>query len=64
MDIKDAMENELRLAHQIIRNALNIMTPVQKNKLARMNELDGCDGEGATRANERLLVLDRLMRGE
>lgn len=64
MEIKDAMEDEIRFAHQIIKNALNLMTPAQKNKWAKLNAQDGCDGEGATRANERLLVLDRLMRGE
>lgn len=64
MDIKEAMENEILLAHQIIKNALNLMTPAQKAKWAKLNAQDGCDGEGATRANERLLVLDRLMRGE
>lgn len=64
MEIKDAMENEIRFAHQIIKNALNLMTPAQKNKWAKLNAQDGCDGEGSTRANERSAVLDRLMSGE
>ena len=35
------IERELRLAHQIIKNALNIMTPAQKSKWASMNERTG-----------------------
>lgn len=48
---------ELQHAHRIIRNALNIMTANQKLIWAEMNAADGCDGEGTTRANERLAVL-------
>jgi len=51
------IERELRLAHQIIKNALNIMTPAQKSKWASMNERTGCNGEGITRANERERLL-------
>lgn len=51
---------ELELAHQIIRNALNIMTPAQKNKWAQQNEIDQCDGEGTTRANERLQLFKAI----
>lgn len=67
MEIKEAMEYELRMAHQIINNALFLMTTAQINNLACMNEADGVDGEGATRAtraNERMAVLSRLMDGE
>lgn len=64
MELKDAMEHEIRMAQQIIKNALNLMTPAQKRKWAAMNAQDGCDGEGVTRSNERSAVLDRLMRGE
>lgn len=48
---------ELGHAHQIIRNALNIMTPEQKAEWAALNERDGCVGEGTTRANERQAVI-------
>ena len=44
---------ELKAAHQIIRNALNIMTLEQKLEWAARNEKDGVTGEGDTRANER-----------
>jgi len=60
MEIKEAMEYELRMAHQIINNALFLMTTAQINNLACMNEADGVDGEGATRAepmNEWLCFL-------
>lgn len=49
---------ELRHAHWIIQNALNIMTPEQKSEWARCNERDGCAGGGTTRANEREAVLE------
>ena len=45
--------NELRAAHQIIRNALNLMTLDQKLEWASANEAGDVSGEGATRANER-----------
>lgn len=64
MELKDAMEQEIRMAHLIIKNAFNLMTPAQKRKWASMNSQDGCDGEVFTRAIERSVVLDRLMRGE
>jgi hypothetical protein len=48
---------ELRMAHQIIRNALAIMTPEQKAEWAQVNERDDCIGEGTTRANERLAII-------
>lgn len=49
---------ELKAAHQIIKNALAIMTTAQKMKWQKLNELDGVDGEGTTRANERLAVIN------
>lgn len=49
---------ELKAAHQIIRNALSIMTTAQKVKWQELNERDGVDGEGATRANEREAVIN------
>ena len=48
---------ELKAAHQIIRNALSIMTTAQKMKWQKLNERDGVDGEGTTRANEREAVI-------
>ena len=49
---------ELAKAHQIIRNALAIMTGEQKAEWGRLNERDGVAGEGVTRAHERQAVLD------
>ena len=54
---------ELEAAHQIIRNALNLMTTEQKAEWGRLNERDGVDGEGVTRANEREAVIDMAVRG-
>lgn len=48
---------ELCAAHQIIRNALAVMTVEQKAEWGRLNERDGVDGEGITRANEREAVI-------
>ena len=48
---------ELQAAHQIIRNALAVMTTEQKAEWGRLNERDGVDGEGITRANEREAVI-------
>ena len=53
---------ELKAAHQIIRNALSIMTTAQKVKWQKLNERDGVDGEGTTRANERLAVIEAHKR--
>lgn len=50
---------ELHYAHQIIRNALNIMQPWQQSAWAGKNAKDGVDGEGTTRANERLAVMEK-----
>lgn len=49
--------SELQAAHQIIRNALAIMTVEQKSTWAKKNAADGVDGEGATRANERAAAI-------
>lgn len=57
-----ALLQELEAAHQIIRNALNIMTPEQKTAWWHMNERDGVDGEGITRANERAEVIAKAKR--
>lgn len=57
--INQELLDELRAAHQIIRNALQIMTTPQKMAWARANARDGVEGEGATRANEREAVIAR-----
>lgn len=56
---RDDLLSELRAAHQIIKNSLNIMDNGQKLQWAMRNGLDGCDGEGVTRANEREAVINR-----
>lgn len=48
---------ELRAAHQIIMNALAVMTVEQKVEWGRLNAAAGVDGEGITRANERAAVI-------
>lgn len=54
---------ELQAAHTIIRNALSLMTPAQKLQWGILNERDGVEGEGVTRANERLELLTRASVG-
>ena len=49
--------NELALAHEIIRAALSLMDAQTKGQWADKNALLGIDGEGTTRANERLALL-------
>lgn len=44
---------ELEMAHRIIRNALSLMSTVQKEAWGRKNECDGLIDFGITRANER-----------
>lgn len=51
--------HELEAAHTIIRNALAVMTPRQKQDWGGRNYRDGVDGEGITRANEREAVIAR-----
>ena len=55
--------SELEAAHQIIRNALAIMTPDQKCAWGAKNETDGVSGEGTTRANERQAAISKA-KGE
>ncbi|KXA71092.1 hypothetical protein [Bordetella hinzii] len=50
---------ELRAAHQIIRNALSLMTAAQKHAWGVKNAADSVDGEGITRANERAAAIAR-----
>lgn len=51
---------ELCAAHKIIQNALAVMTPEQKAEWGRLNARDGLEGEGITRANERLAVITQV----
>lgn len=53
---------ELQHAHQIIRNALNLMTTDQKFDWGAANTRDGVDGDGITRFHEREAVLVRAGR--
>ncbi|WP_321905610.1 hypothetical protein [Paraburkholderia tropica] len=48
---------ELRAAHQIIRNALSVMTTDEQIRWAEMNARDAVDGDGATKAGERDALL-------
>jgi hypothetical protein len=57
-----ALIDELQAAHQIIRNALSLMTLEQKAAWADRNEADGADGEGATRYHERAAMLSSFGR--
>lgn len=54
---KNPVLDELVAAHQIIRNALAVMTTEQKVEWGRLNARDSVDGEGVTRANEREAVI-------
>lgn len=56
-----ALRDELQAAHQIIRHALNLMTPEQKQQWGDKNEAAGVAGEGITRANERESVLNSTL---
>lgn len=48
---------ELKAAHDIIRNALAVMTTEQKAKWGELNERGQVAGDGITRANERALAI-------
>lgn len=52
-----AMLSELEKAHRMLYNALQIMSVEQKAQWGAANARDGVDGEGVTRANERLAVI-------
>lgn len=59
-----ALLTEIKAAHQIIRNALQIMTPAQKLAWGEANARAGVEGEGVTRANEREAVITKATGGE
>ena len=50
---------ELKAAHQIIKNALNLMTPAQKREWHVANAIAGLTECGTTRANEREAVIEK-----
>jgi hypothetical protein len=50
----------LKHCHKLIQLALSLMTTEQKCEWAAVNEREGVNGEGATRAIERLKVLDKF----
>ena len=51
--------DELKAAHQIIRNALNLMSPTQKRRWSDMNDAAGLVEYGTTRAHEREAVIKK-----
>lgn len=53
VNVVTELTHELECAHQIIRNALNLMSDHQKQEWASLNTGQCVDGEGITRANER-----------
>ncbi len=53
---------ELEAAHQIILNALNLMTPDQQSEWARINEQNANAVEGGTRHHERAQLIARLAK--
>jgi len=55
--MKSKILAELKAAHQIIKNALAIMTVAQKNEWSQRNDADGLVDLGATRAHERGAVI-------
>ena len=56
-DINTELLDELKKAHSIIRNALNVMTMEQKTKWTELNNAQGLVDFGTTRANEREAVI-------
>ncbi|WP_205191311.1 hypothetical protein [Burkholderia sp. LMG 13014] len=53
---------ELEAAHQIILNALNLMTPAQQIAWAHLNERNANATEGGTRHHERAQLIARLAK--
>ena len=62
--MKNDLLYELEAAHQIIKNALSLMSAAQKNAWARKNQCDGLIDFGATRANERETVINKATKLE
>ncbi len=57
MTIAQRLRDELCAAHTVIRNALAVMTLVQKSEWGCANERDDVAGEGVTRYHERQKVI-------
>ncbi|MBR8435241.1 hypothetical protein KDW37_31270 [Burkholderia cenocepacia] len=53
---------ELELAHQIILNALQLMTTEQQVAWARLNEENARSDKGGTRYHERAALIARLAK--
>lgn len=48
---------DLKAVDRMIRNALDLMTPEQKEELFRLNARDGVNGEDIGRSDERAAVI-------
>lgn len=57
--MKAELTAELVAAHQIIHNALELLTPRQRHELARRNAHDGVSGTDLARSGEREAVIRR-----
>lgn len=55
--LHDALLAEVKAAHIIIKNALNLMTSDQKREWGRQNDAGGLVEFGSTRANERAVAI-------
>lgn len=53
------LTTELGVAHQIIHNVMELLTPMQRTELARRNAHDGVSGAEIDRAAEREAVIRR-----
>lgn len=60
--ISEELLAELQAAHLILRNALALMSPAQKNAWGRKNEVDGLIDFGTTRSSERTEVINKAIR--
>lgn len=58
-NLKADLLRELQLAHEIVRNALSLMTPAQRADWALLNVASGNDSDGTTRFHERAAVIAR-----
>ncbi|QTD91777.1 hypothetical protein [Burkholderia anthina] len=53
---------ELKMAHAIILNMLNLMTIEQQIALSTKNEADGISTDGATRYHERAALIETMLK--
>ena len=61
MSLHEQLARELFLAHAIIRNAFSVMSTEQRCQWGKLNIQEGVDGRGVTRADERTLLLSKLI---